>query len=584
MVKHQCRLFSVIMQDVESYGIVSAEKKSTMLKDRIIAYLAVLLTLLSFIFSCIGLNMGRQSSLEKTLYTFSFPYFNQVPKVETGMVVSLDENGYVFTGAGTTISLNVTVAPAYSFNDIRVCAFTNNIIFAGSKGQLVAYEISYDDISIENGVHPLRTLDSGESRKVESLYKMNNDTLVVAGSGELLPIKVQVIIVDAHNYKITFEEGTPFSFTTNADKSFSYCDELHDWDHIDSSIMMACTWEEGNDLHTMVAKLSPDSKSFTKVDDTIYGETRQFHGLAGCGLNGYVVATVGPMRNESQHIDVGPIRVAYVEIDRNSKLRVSPFKEVFFEWSVGFFSIDNVGPNGAVMCYTRAASGGINCMSMDVTHGPHGGVQFGSTVVVSKGGSAIDVQRTKMQVINRRTFAVMWADQNVGGALSYQMVTFNNAGDMSVNGPAFVISQRHRHQQVHQHIVGCSGVDDYKSFIVELVQTDREASAYLHTVYVYPRPIGIAAKTFAGGNQVQFGGLWKVSKKALSAIRSGKLRPGSMYYTNDRGMILEGPPAGYAHRTFGIDYIQSRSDESLLSLSNQVGMAISETELLLKFY
>ena len=71
VVKHQCRLFSVIMQDVESYGIVSAEKKSTMLKDRIIAYLAVLLTLLSFIFSCIGLNMGRQSSLEKTLYTFS---------------------------------------------------------------------------------------------------------------------------------------------------------------------------------------------------------------------------------------------------------------------------------------------------------------------------------------------------------------------------------------------------------------------------------------------------------------------------------------------------------------------------------
>ena len=54
------------MQDVESYGIVSNEKKSAMLKDRLIAYLAVLLTLLSFIFSCIGLNMGRQKNLEKT--------------------------------------------------------------------------------------------------------------------------------------------------------------------------------------------------------------------------------------------------------------------------------------------------------------------------------------------------------------------------------------------------------------------------------------------------------------------------------------------------------------------------------------
>ena len=90
------------MQDVESYGVVSNDTKSKMLKQRIVAYLAIVLTLVSFIFSCVGLNMGRQKNLEKTLYTFSFPYFNQIPKVETGMVVSLDTKGYVFTGAGTT--------------------------------------------------------------------------------------------------------------------------------------------------------------------------------------------------------------------------------------------------------------------------------------------------------------------------------------------------------------------------------------------------------------------------------------------------------------------------------------------------
>ena len=51
-----------MMQDVENYGIVSKEKKESMLKDRIIAYIAILLTLLSFIFSCIGWNMGRQEN------------------------------------------------------------------------------------------------------------------------------------------------------------------------------------------------------------------------------------------------------------------------------------------------------------------------------------------------------------------------------------------------------------------------------------------------------------------------------------------------------------------------------------------
>ena len=48
------------MNDVESYGIIGKEKKQTMLYQRVIAYLAILLVLLAFIFSCVGLNMGRK--------------------------------------------------------------------------------------------------------------------------------------------------------------------------------------------------------------------------------------------------------------------------------------------------------------------------------------------------------------------------------------------------------------------------------------------------------------------------------------------------------------------------------------------
>ena len=566
------------MQDVESYGIVSNEKKSAMLKDRLIAYLAVLLTLLSFIFSCIGLNMGRQKNLEKTLYTFSFPYFTQVPKVETGMVVSLNGDGYVFTGAGTTISQNVTVASAPAVEDMRVCAFSNNVIFAGSTGILVAYEISYDDIHIENSKIELPMV-RGKPRKVESLYKLHDDVLVIAGSGHLLPVKVTVTEVNSLNYKVEYKFGEDFEFSKLED-SYSHCDELHDEQRRD---LIACTWEEGNDLMTMVATLHiEDTVSFRLMDSQRYGDARKYHGLAGCGPKGYVVASVGSLKNETSTW-AGPIMLNYVEI-RDNHLRVSKEQPFIGDFSQGFFSIDNYYFNGAVMCYTRSASGGINCVSMDVEHGPRGSIQFGSVVTVSTGGSAIDDDKTKMQIINRRTFAVMWADKNVGGAISYQMVTFNNAGDMKINGPAYVVSQRMRHARISKHYVGCSSVDDYKSFIVELVESNGEQKAYLHTVYVYPRPIGIASKTFAGGNQVQFGGLWKVSKKALARIRDGKLKPGRMYYTNDRGQIIEGLPMGYAHRSFGFNYIISRSDESLVSLSNQVGMAINEKELLLKFY
>lgn len=57
---HRMHQNYLTMNDVESYGIIGKEKKQTMLYQRIIAYLAILLVMLAFIFSCIGLNMGRQ--------------------------------------------------------------------------------------------------------------------------------------------------------------------------------------------------------------------------------------------------------------------------------------------------------------------------------------------------------------------------------------------------------------------------------------------------------------------------------------------------------------------------------------------
>ena len=267
------------------------------------------------------------------------------------------------------------------------------------------------------------------------------------------------------------------------------------------------------------------------------------------------------------------------------RIWVGNFTRLPNTFSGGWFAMDNMYMNGAVLCYTRVASGGIDCISLDVNYGPQGGgIQVGSHITVSKGGASVDHARTKLQYINRDLFALMWSDQNVGGAISYQLITFNDAGDMSKRGPAYVVSHRNREHTILSYRVGSTYVDDYKTAIVELVQNDTMRFAVLNTVYVYPRPIGVASKSIAGRNQVQFGGLWKVSKEFLKTQKDGKLVPGTMYYTNDRGMILRGLPAGYAHRSFGIFYVVSRDDDSLLNLHNQVGMAISENEILLRFH
>ena len=495
------------------------------------------------------------------------------------MVVSLDGKGYVFTGAGTTISRNVTKEYSYYHDDIRVCAWNTNFIFVGALGTLGVFEISYDDIAISNKEIKL-DLVNGRAHKVESLFKLSDDTLAVVGSGEIVPYTITLVEESKNKYQLKYVKGTAVTFG-DPETTFPYCDDLPD---DKTKNLLACTYEEGANLVTRLFTLTGEGeqKTFSMSKPVVYGVRRHFHGLAGLGPQGYVVAAVGPLYNDTR--TVGPIMVAYARI-RNGEVEVTDFVRLPFEMSYGYFSLDNPYMNGAVMCYTRAASGGIDCVSMDVSHemGPQGTpIQFGSTLTVSSGGSAINHSKVKLQIVNRDTFALMWADKNLGGAISYQMVSFNDAGDMVKNGPAYIISQWNRGTRVWDHVIGCTGIDHYKSALVEIVESDEGGWAFLHTVYVYPRPIGIAAKTFAGGNQVQFGGLWKVKKDVLKTMKDGKLVPGTMYYTNDRGMILPGGPAGYMHNDFGVFYVQSRMDNSLLSLQNQIGMAVSESEILIK--
>ena len=495
------------------------------------------------------------------------------------MVVSLDGKGYVFTGAGTTISRNVTKEYSYYHDDIRVCAWNTNFIFVGALGTLGVFEISYDDIAISNKEIKL-DLVNGRAHKVESLFKLSDDTLAVVGSGEIVPYTITLVEESKNKYQLKYVKGTAVTFG-DPETTFPYCDDLPD---DKTKNLLACTYEEGANLVTRLFTLTGEGeqKTFSMSKPVVYGVRRHFHGLAGLGPQGYVVAAVGPLYNDTR--TVGPIMVAYARI-RNGEVEVTDFVRLPFEMSYGYFSLDNLYMNGAVMCYTRAASGGIDCVSMDVSHemGPQGTpIQFGSTLTVSSGGSAINHSKVKLQIVNRDNFALMWADKNLGGAISYQMVSFNDAGDMVKNGPAYIISQWNRGTRVWDHVIGCTGIDHYKSALVEIVESDEGGWAFLHTVYVYPRPIGIAAKTFAGGNQVQFGGLWKVKKDVLKTMKDGKLVPGTMYYTNDRGMILPGGPAGYMHNDFGVFYVQSRMDNSLLSLQNQIGMAVSESEILIK--
>lgn len=475
----------------------------------------------------------------------------------------------MFTGAGTTISMNVTKVPTDNFNNVEVVTWNTNLVFAGSKGRIIAYEISYDDISIENSEYILPKV-KGEDRKVEGMFKMGDKTLLIVGGGEILPIEVIVTEIDNTHYRIDYKEGKAEKFTDNGYKAYPHCDDLtNPW----VFRTYACTWEEGDNLVTRVIRIENEGEKthIAMSPKSVYGERRRFHGIAGLGHSGYIVAAVGAPANNTEE-SAGPIMLRYVYINDEFKLTFGNWTSLPWRWTSGFFSIDNLHRHGAVICFTRESSQGIDCTGIDVNEDLT--LSFGSTLRLNKGGAAIDVSRTKMMIVNNASLALLYADQNVGGSVVYQMMTFTNAGDLVKNGPPYVISHR---AHLKRHVIGCARWDNYKAAIVEIIDNSVEKLALLHTVYVYPRPIGIAGKNMAGGNQIQFGGLWKVTNQKM------KLQPGRMYYTNDRGLLVRGWPAGYAHYSFGIMYVRSREDGSLMNLHNQVGMAVSENEILIKW-
>ena len=104
----------------------------------------------------------------------------------------------------------------------------------------------------------------------------------------------------------------------------------------------------------------------------------------------------------------------------------------------------------------------------------------------------------------------------------------------------------------------------------------RPATVQFHRGVVIPRMFGIAQSAKKGKLTVQFAGMFKVPGNR-------KLTPGRAIYTNSKGELIEGQPYGYANRDYGQFYTESFSDNSILSINNLIGVAVTKKKIYLKY-
>ena len=99
----------------------------------------------------------------------------------------------------------------------------------------------------------------------------------------------------------------------------------------------------------------------------------------------------------------------------------------------------------------------------------------------------------------------------------------------------------------------------------------------LNIGYHYAYPVGITTNRGGKEKYIQFNGVYTFPDSS-----SVSLKPGYTYYTNSEGDLVRGRPYGYNHAEYGTFYVDTGSE--ICALHNQIGIAVSEKQLLIRTY
>ena len=205
-------------------------------------------------------------------------------------------------------------------------------------------------------------------------------------------------------------------------------------------------------------------------------------------------------------------------------------------------------------------------------------IYWGTSMTYQSGGAVMDETKIVLSMLAPDRFSLAYPDAAAHGSLAIGIIELTSTGDLVRSSPEFMFSKPsfpHDSDEIFFDV--CNGGRSGRFVIAESHRRNSGNSASLHIGTYGPRPVGIVRKNLFGSSEIQFAGTFTFDTSKV------KLQPGYMYYTDANGALYRGRPAGFAHREFGAFYVQTE-DHNILSLHNQIGMAVSERELLIKLY
>ena len=481
--------------------------------------------------------------------------------IKEGMPVSLDRRGYAFPGAGTTIYRNISIGTnGHEMRNVKVRELDFNVAMLVYDGYIDAMMFTMDGYAIDVSQTALTPTLSGEVSKVDDVVRVSRERFIVVGSRELLPISVKVERQQGRVH-VFFYQGTPTALVNDEDK----------WPHADNlnNDTFVLIYENGYNLYTRVGHWTGTdiSPAITLDEETLATIRYEYHGVAGMDDKHFVIAATG--RQYQVNFTLPSVYACLCTINDDKSIEFGDWIIMPFTISHNFFDMDNMGPNSIIMAF--AEESGITTVVLGFDRETNE-IYFGSHESIQTGGAILRENRMDLRVLDYYTFAVFYED-DATQTLNMIMAEISDANDIQTTSPTYIISRPFGNRFTDYYFDLCETMGgDF--VIAEYQNSGMHKNALVHHGVRRPRPVGIATKVEENKLMIQFAGMFKVSGK--------KMTPGRAIYTNTKGDIIEGMPFGYANSEFGSYYVFSPHDNSIISSTSLVGIAVTKNKIYMK--
>lgn len=424
--------------------------------------------------------------------------------------------------------------------------------------------------------YTLSTDRYGSTRYVDHLIKLNETKLVLVANNGFLPLTITKT-ASGKEWKVEVVEGQTKYIIDSRASVYPHCDNLDD-------VAVAFEYEQDYKIFVGVAWWKGEGKQATMETSSHYvAEEKciyEYHGIAGLSWDRFIIGATGYSDNgtgiQPEKWEPHPTRVKLISIvDR--ELVIGEWVVRAFSDSTNWFAFDNFNSHQALITYYDETEGnGIVTMGIFLND-KRDNVYFGGYTIIESGGALIPDTHVTMRILSDRRFGVFFPDASYNGNLIFMMGELTSNNDITRVGANFVIARKERGDRGSSSFYYSIAAISWNRFaLLDYYESDRQKYSVVNIGYHMAYPVGITTDRSTKHKYIQFNGVIKLTHQ--------KLIPGRTYYTNSKGEFVAGRPYGHNHAEFGSFYVDDRETNQVMALHNQIGIAVSETELLIRTY